>query len=163
MNTVVLSLGSNLGDRYTTLQNAISTISSKIGKVTAESFIYESEALGFESKDRFLNMCVQVETKLTPLEILELINSIEKENGRVRNSNIEYTSRSLDIDIIFYNDLILELPALKIPHPRFTERLFVLVPLNDITSDLLDQRTFLNVEQLLVNCQDKSVLTKYQF
>lgn len=163
MNTVVLSLGSNLGDRYTTLQNAISTISSKIGKVTAESFIYESEALGFESKDRFLNMCVQVETKLAPLEILELINSIEKKNGRVRNSNIEYSSRSLDIDIIFYNDLILDLPKLKIPHPRYTERLFVLVPLNDITSDLLDQRTFLNVEQLLVNCQDKSVLTKYQF
>lgn len=163
MNTVVLSLGSNLGDRYTTLQNAISTISSKIGKVTAESFIYESEALGFESKDRFLNMCVQVETKLAPLEILELINSIEKENGRVRNSNFEYSSRSLDIDIIFYNDLILDLPKLKIPHPRYTERLFVLVPLNDITSDLLDQRTFLNVEQLLVNCQDKSVLTKYQF
>lgn len=163
MNSVVLSLGSNLGDRYSTLQNAIKAISSKIGKLTAESFIYESEALGFESKDRFLNMCVQVETKLAPLEILEIISVIEKENGRVRDSNSGYASRSLDIDIIFYNDLILDLPALKIPHPRFTERLFVLVPLNDILSDFLDQRTFLSVEQLLANCTDKSVLTKYQF
>lgn len=163
MNLVVLSLGSNLGDRYTTLQNAIRTISSKIGSITLESHIYESEALGFESKDRFLNMCIQVKTELAPLEILEQINSIEKENGRIRNSNLGYSSRSLDIDIIFYNDLILDLPTLKIPHPRYTERLFVLVPLSGILIDYLDQRTFLSVEQLLNNCQDKSILTKYQF
>ena len=77
-------------------------------------------------------MCIQIETPLTPIETLTILQDIEKKNGRVRFSNSSYSSRPLDIDIIFFNDLILDLPNLQIPHPRYTERLFVLIPLNEI-------------------------------
>lgn len=163
MNSVILSIGSNIGDRYSLLQKSLQEITIQLGKVNAISPIYESKALGFESEDLFLNMCIQIETPLTPIETLTILQDIEKKNGRVRFSNSSYSSRPLDIDIIFFNDLILDLPNLQIPHPRYTERLFVLIPLNEILKNQIDPRTFLTVAKVLSNCRDKSILTKYQF
>lgn len=163
MNSVILSIGSNLGDRHSILQKALNEIAAQLGKINTISSIYESAALGFESDDCFLNLCIEVETLYTPLETLTILQSIEKENGRIRSVESGYTSRPLDIDIIFYNNLILDLPTLQIPHPLYTERLFVLIPLNEISKDYLDPRTFLTLEQVLYNCPDQSILTKYQF
>jgi 2-amino-4-hydroxy-6-hydroxymethyldihydropteridine diphosphokinase len=162
MKTVYLSLGSNQGDRFSLLQTAISEIQKRIGKITVVSPIYETEPIGFESDELFLNACCAVKTNKTPYEILQIINTIESESGRIRNNQNGYSSRPLDIDIILIEDLILDSEELRIPHPRFRERLFVLKPLSDLAENLLDPESEFTIYHLLKTCPDKSVLNKYE-
>ena len=160
MNSLILSIGSNQGDKSKYLEKSLEEIEKRIGKITKKSFIYETEPVGFESNDSFLNACLEVKTNLNLTEIIAITQEIEKENGRMTKSISEYKSRTLDIDIIFFNSLSINTETLQIPHPRYTERLFVLIPLCDIISQFQDPVNGLTIEQLNVLCSDSSRLPK---
>jgi 2-amino-4-hydroxy-6-hydroxymethyldihydropteridine diphosphokinase len=138
-HTVYLSLGSNLGNRRQLLLDAIEKINKKVGNVVRQSSFYETKPWGFESENLFLNAAVKVTTKLSPTELLEVTQQIEREMGRkekttynFRQQTPNYSDRPIDIDILLYDDLHVDLPELKIPHPLMQERDFVLVPLREI-------------------------------
>ena len=138
-HTVYLSLGSNLGNRRQLLLDAIEKINKKVGNIVRQSSFYETKPWGFESENLFLNAAVKVTTKLSPTELLEVTQQIEREMGRkkkttynFRQQTPNYSDRPIDIDILLYDDLHVDLPELKIPHPLMQERDFVLVPLREI-------------------------------
>ena len=138
-HTVYLSLGSNLGNRKQLLLDAIEKINKKVGNVVRQSSFYETKPWGFESENLFLNAAVKVTTKLSPTELLEVTQQIEREMGRkkkttynFRQQTPNYSDRPIDIDILLYDDLHVDLPELKIPPPLMQERDFVLVPLREI-------------------------------
>jgi 2-amino-4-hydroxy-6-hydroxymethyldihydropteridine diphosphokinase len=151
---VYFSIGSNVGDRLHYLQAAVQGISDTIGDVTAVSPVYESDPVGFQSNRKFLNACVKADTELSPHEVLSIINRIEKNAGRERNNNGTYTDRTLDIDIILFGQKVLASDDLKIPHPGYMDRLFVLLPLNDIDPHLSDPISEVAISQLLKSCND---------
>lgn len=133
MSSVYLGLGTNLGDRKENLRRAVQVIASKM-KVREQSSIYETAAWGYTDQPDFLNQVIQVETDLTPLRLLNFLKKTEVELGRVEN--FRYGPRQIDIDILFYDDLVKNTKRLQIPHPRIPERAFVLVPLNEIAPAL---------------------------
>lgn len=133
-HTIYLALGSNVGDRQENLKEAISQLVPQVS-ITAESSIYETEPWGYEDQDDFLNMVVQGETELEPLELLAHLKEIEANVGRTKT--FRNGPREIDLDILFYDDLIMEDKNLAIPHPRLHERAFVLVPLADIAPDFV--------------------------
>ena len=134
MNTAFLSLGSNLGDRAALLNTALNRLQSEGVHIVRRSSIHETEPQDFRDQPKFLNMAVQIETDLTPQELLAAIQKIETELGRQRT--IPKGPRTIDIDILFYSNLTITTPNLEIPHPRLTERRFVLDPLSEIAPDL---------------------------
>lgn len=136
MAKVFLGLGTNLGDKRNNLLTAVDHIEEKIGKVTSLSSFYETEPWGFKSDNSFLNAALCVETSLEPVAILHIIKEIEVEMGRTRKSvNNVYADRPIDIDILLYDDMIMETEELTIPHPLMTERDFVMKPLVEIAGD----------------------------
>ena len=137
MSRVYLSLGTNLENKTGNLLQAIVCISKKIGILSAFSSIYETKPWGYESANDFLNMAVCVETFLPPEEILTITKSIEKSIGREEKTVNSYRDRLIDIDIIAYDDLILDSGNLQLPHPLFHERRFVLEPMNEIAPDFI--------------------------
>lgn len=150
MNTVYLSLGSNLGEREQNIEAAYSAIQQRIGKILLKSEHYENEAEGFESTDPFLNTCIKLTSNLKPQEILKEILLIEKEIGRQKKTTDgTYESRLIDIDIIFYNDAVISESALTIPHIEFRNRIFVLKPLIEIANNTVDPISQLTTKQLL--------------
>jgi 2-amino-4-hydroxy-6-hydroxymethyldihydropteridine diphosphokinase len=157
MSKVYLSLGSNQGDRLNSLLNATRQIDSYIGSVLLYSPVYESEPWGFKADTSFYNQVLLVETELNPYQVLAGILDIEKKSGRIR-SGTEYTSRIIDIDILFYNQMMIEDVELKIPHPHLHLRRFVLEPLDAIAPDLIHPGIQMPVHQLLVNLEDKSTV-----
>ena len=132
--TVILALGSNLGDRNAMLNNAIFELSQSGFLVTKTSSIIETEPWGFTKQPRFLNMCNAVETNLSPPEILKTVKNIEKKIGRQAREH--WGPREIDIDIIFIDNQIIETESLKVPHPFMQDRLFVLAPLAEIAPDM---------------------------
>lgn len=129
-----LGLGSNIGDRKQQLLKAIDLIGNIKGiKVTKQSSIYETAPIGYTDQPNFLNLCLEIETELSPQQLLKHCLDIEQQLHRVRE--IRWGPRTLDIDILLYSDNIIETDNLSIPHPRMQERAFVLIPLNDIASD----------------------------
>ena len=149
MNRVYLSLGSNLGNKRAHLLQAIRHIAGKIGVFSAISSVYETKPWGFESENDFLNMMVCVETQLSPIEILSITQSIEKEMGRRQKTNHSYCDRIIDIDLIACNDLILDIEKLQLPHPLFHRRRFVLEPFNEIAPDYVHPVLQKKVSELL--------------
>ena len=144
---IILSLGSNLGNRQEILSKSILLIGKKIGKVTKISKYFENEPIGFDSKNTFINLCIKVETNEEPLKILKELKSIEESLGRIRTKK-EYEDRPLDIDIVLFNDFMITSNELIIPHPRYTSRHFVLIPMCEI-GNYTDPNVFLTCEQLL--------------
>jgi 2-amino-4-hydroxy-6-hydroxymethyldihydropteridine diphosphokinase len=136
MNTVYLGLGSNIGDKRNYLLSAISLIKKLVGSVLKESAIYESEPWGFEHDSSFYNMVICVESNFEATQILKIIQNIEKDLGRIRNFE-QYSARTLDIDILFFNHTIINSEELKIPHPLIPQRNFVLKPMVEIAPDFL--------------------------
>jgi len=137
MHTVYLGLGTNKGRRQQNLRRAIRRIEELVGCVKRQSAFLETEPWGFESKNKFLNACVMVETELTPRQLLETTQQIELELGRSKSrktTNRNYSDRPIDIDILLYDDLTVDEPDLKIPHPLMYERDFVMIPLREIMS-----------------------------
>lgn len=130
---VFLGLGSNLGDKVWNLQEAIRLIGERVGTVTRQSSFIETEPWGFESEHTFLNAAICCETEKTPREVLLLTQQIERDLGRTKKSvSVGYADRTVDIDILLYDDLRLDEPDLKIPHPLMHERDFVMIPLKEI-------------------------------
>ena len=158
MNVVFLSLGSNLGNTYEYLNQAVLSLFKCVGPVLKISPVYVSPAQGFEGPD-FYNCAVKLETTLTPEVLLEKILTIEKEIGRERKGK-GYESRNIDIDILLYNDAVLKTESLQVPHRLMLERRFVLQPLSDITATTLIPTTKQSVQEALESCKDASVLSK---
>ena len=148
MTKVYLGLGTNLGDREQKLQQAIRLIGERVGMVVCQSSFIETEPWGFESDNRFLNAVILCETTKTPREVLRLTQQIEREMGKQKKHatlrspgvdserpNCKYHDRPIDIDILLYDDLTVDEPDLKIPHPLMYERDFVMIPLREIQED----------------------------
>ena len=130
---VYLGLGSNLGDCRKNLERAIRLIDDRVGHVVRQSSFIETEPWGFESRNRFVNAVVRCETTKTPREVLVLTQQIERDLGRKKKSvKGQYADRTIDIDILLYDDLTVNEPDLTIPHPLMHERDFVMIPLREI-------------------------------
>ncbi len=132
-HTVYLSLGSNLGDRALNLQKAITNLAPKV-QVEAQSSIYETEPWGYSDQPAFLNQVIKASTSLEPAELLNFLKEIEILLGR--QETFRFGPRLIDLDILFYDSLVLDTAGLTIPHPRITERAFVMIPLAEIAPDL---------------------------
>ena len=139
MHKVYLGLGSNLGDKEENIRKAIALIGERVGEVVRQSSLIETEPWGYESENKFLNGVIFVETNLSPRQLLKATQKIERELGkkkvhatkRSQDSSL-YKDRPIDIDILLYDDLTVDEPDLKIPHPLMYERDFVMIPLKTI-------------------------------
>ncbi len=152
---VILSLGTNQGNKLENILNCVQLISEKIGKVTRISMLYETPSWGFES-DAFYNCALSVMTALEPIQVLELALSIEQEMGRIRKEQLGYQSRIIDIDLIFFEDKIVDEDSLQIPHPLMQGRKFVLMPLLDLNISWKHPILNQTIATLLENCPDDS-------
>lgn len=159
MATAYLLLGADLGDKKATFATAREQIAQCIGKVVNESSLYQSAPWGFESDTTFLNQVVEVETTLTPHQLLDSIQEIERKLGRVRSAN-GYESRLIDIDILFYDNLVLSTERLTIPHPLLHERMFTLEPLYELIPDFIHPILSKVIAELRASCADSSVISK---
>ncbi len=136
MSVAYLGIGTNLGDKEDNLRLALENIEEQIGKIISCSVPYASEAWGFESKNSFLNIVVSVETPLTPLNLLDATQKIEKLMGRKTKSvNGVYSDRIIDIDILLYDNIEMNTDRLILPHPGLKDRLFFRIPLKEINPD----------------------------
>ncbi len=145
MAKVYLALGSNVGDSEHHFKNAVELLSKKISGIK-QAPLYKSKAVGFTEQDDFVNTAVSGQTDLSPKELLEFVKSTEKEVGRI--DRFRWGPREIDIDIIFYNDQIVDEPHLHIPHAHFAERDFVLRPIMDLDPNLIDPRSKKTVQEL---------------
>jgi deoxyguanosine kinase len=156
-----LSIGSNLGNRLDFLQFAINELQNH-ATISKVSKVYETEALGFETDNLFLNACLQVESTILPFDLLKIIHQIEFLAGRQRFNDGKYHSRPLDIDIIFCDNLVIKTENLVIPHPKYTERKFVLLPLNDLSKNLTDPVSKIAIKSLIDDSLDHSKVEQRQ-
>lgn len=148
MNTCYLALGSNIEPRKTYLESAIKHLHAQENiTVVKESFIYETDPFGYEDQDPFLNQVIEINTDLPPDVLLQVIQEIEQANGRERK--LRWGPRTLDLDILLYNEENIQTETLVIPHPRMSERAFVLVPLKDIAKNQSINKDNLTVEEAL--------------
>ena len=159
MEKVYLCLGGNIGDMRHYLEQAIALIDNRIGVVTAKSAIYQSEPWGLECSQWFLNQVVIAETELEPHIVLESCLKIETELGRTRSGN-GYEPRTIDIDIIFFGNQIINTPDIQVPHPLMHLRNFVLQPLCDVARDFVHPVLGLTISQLADVCDDKAVVRR---
>jgi 2-amino-4-hydroxy-6-hydroxymethyldihydropteridine diphosphokinase len=155
---IYLGLGSNLGDREKLLRHAVAALQEKGAVLWKSASLYSTQPRDFEDQPWFLNTVVEVRTLLEPEDLIRECLEIEKGAGRVRD--IPKGPRPLDIDILIYKDRIVDSPQLKIPHPRFRERRFVLVPLAEIAPGVADPVSGLTAIQLLDLCTDDGVVRR---
>jgi len=158
MNHVYLMIGGNIGNRLANLENARNSIDKRCGPIQNQSSIYETEAWGLKEQPAFYNQALCIETFLTPQDLMDMLLTIEASMGRERL--IPLGPRTIDLDIIYYNQKIIETPSLIIPHPRLADRNFVLAPLAEIAPDFVHpilQKTNL---QLYKATKDSSVVYK---
>ena len=135
---VYFSLGTNLGNKEQNLRLAVQYIEKRIGKVISLSAFYATAPWGFISENSFLNAALCVDTQLSPLEILKITQEVEHEMGRIHKSvNGVYSDRVIDIDLLLYDDWVLDTPELKLPHPLMQERDFVMRPLAEIAPEVV--------------------------
>uniref|UniRef100_A0A7C3YSV3 2-amino-4-hydroxy-6-hydroxymethyldihydropteridine diphosphokinase n=1 Tax=candidate division WOR-3 bacterium TaxID=2052148 RepID=A0A7C3YSV3_UNCW3 len=159
MKKVFLALGSNLGNRKKNLEKGL-TLLKKMGiRIIRRSRIYETEPVGFPFQPRFLNIVVEGETEMSPKDCLLKIKEIEKRLKRVRF--FKNAPRTLDIDLLFYNQEIIEEGDLQIPHPRIPERLFVLRPLSEIAPDFYHPKLKKRIEEMVKECGDGKGIKLY--
>ncbi len=159
MNNTYLLLGSNQGDRLSLLQQAITMLSEKCGAIIQRSSVYETAAWGITAQPAFLNMVVNLQTPLSPTELLKETQTIETTLGRQRD--VKWGQRTLDIDILLYNQELIDLPELIIPHPFMQDRRFTLVPLAEIAPNYQHPKLHKTVSQLLSVCPDALHVIRY--
>tara|TARA_B110000444_G_C18495521_1_gene435527 strand:+ start:80 stop:565 length:486 start_codon:yes stop_codon:yes gene_type:complete len=159
MNIVFLQLGGNLGDREQLLKDAILAVENRVGNIIDLSKVYESAPWRVEGQNNYLNQIIKVKTTLLAREVLSTVLNIEKQLGRIRIE--KWGERLIDIDIIFYNNSIIETPELCIPHKHLHERMFVLTPLCDIASKMVHPKYNKTIEELLQECNDTELVKEY--
>lgn len=153
MTMLYLLLGGNIGDKERIFSEARTKLNNRVGEIQLESAIYETEPWGFESPDLFWNQALEISTSLSPADVLAATQQIELELGRIRKEN-QYSSRVIDIDILFCGNQIINHENLVIPHPRIQERKFALLPLNEIAPELIHPVFQKSIRQLLDESTD---------
>jgi len=165
MSVAYLLLGSNQGDKIAILQKAGERLQQLSIAPIVVSSLYESEPWGFEAEEWFLNQAVKIETDLKPHDLLRSILEIERSLGRVRQNGdgriAGYSSRTIDIDILLYENLVSETVDLQLPHPRMHLRRFVLMPLSEVAPGLIHPVLNVSIKKLLEECKDKSKIKKF--
>jgi 2-amino-4-hydroxy-6-hydroxymethyldihydropteridine diphosphokinase len=151
---VYIALGSNLGSREDYLRSGVRGLISRRVDVTRTASLYSTEPREVLDQPWFLNTALEADTNLRPDELLSACLEIEKENHRVRDAAASKAPRTLDLDIIFYGSQIIRTPALTVPHPSFSARRFVLVPLVEIAPEFVDPDSGKTITRLLENCSD---------
>jgi 2-amino-4-hydroxy-6-hydroxymethyldihydropteridine diphosphokinase len=159
MNNTYLLLGSNMGNSQKQLSTAIHQIEMNTGKLIRSSHLYATAAWGNTNQPDFLNQVIVIETKLSAQETLKSILAIEKKMGRVRT--VKNAPRIIDIDILFFNKEIIDIPDLIVPHPEIQNRRFVLIPLNEIAPQYIHPVLNKSVHQLLTMCNDQLNVKKF--
>lgn len=147
--------GSNIDPREQYLQQSLYYIEHSGIEICDMSSIYISEPWGFEADLDFYNQAIKIITELSPENLLKKLLDIETKIGRKRNHSKTYSSRIIDLDILFYDDIVINKPELIVPHPKIQERKFVLKPLNDIAANLIHPIINQTINEMLANCQDK--------
>ncbi len=157
---VLLSMGANLGDRKSTIRSAIQEIANNCDiDIIRISSLYETEPVGISSQPWFLNLSLLISTTLFPSNLLQLIKSIETKLGRRARSR--WTEREIDIDILLFDEMIIQEDALNIPHPQMLFRKFVLVPSSEIASSMIHPKANKTINELLILCDDTSKVELY--
>lgn len=159
MSKVYLSIGSNKGNRYRLINEAMEMIEKKIGKILVKSSFYESKSWGFKSNN-FYNICLTVNSIKSPKSILSSIIEIEIKMGREKSpalKSTEYSDRTIDIDILFYDDLVFNSDKLNIPHPKIELRNFVLIPLKEIEPNYIHPVLKKSIENLVLESKDNEL------
>ena len=159
MNEAYLLIGGNIGNRSMYLLKAKEAIERVCGPISRESSIYETAAWGNEDQEAFLNQALKIVTPMDAQKLLNSILEIEENLGRIRK--IKYGPRLIDIDILLFNNDIIDLNGLKIPHPEMHKRRFVLVPMNEIAGEIIHPVFKKTIEQLLSECKDPLKVYKY--
>lgn len=149
----VILLGGNKGDRISLLNSAVEAVSA-LGELTLKSKVYETEAWGGVAKGPFLNQIVEINTKHSPSELLAFIQKIETDLGRQRDEH--WGDRTMDIDIIYFGEKVIDTPKLQVPHPMLAERKFVLVPLAEILPEFVHPTLGKSSLEMLEECEDNS-------
>ncbi|MBN2407857.1 MAG: 2-amino-4-hydroxy-6-hydroxymethyldihydropteridine diphosphokinase [Elusimicrobia bacterium] len=158
MNTVALSLGSNLGDRSSNIINTVKTLEKKFKTRVKKSSVYETPPLYYDGPEFFYNCCISFKTGMSAEEIFDITSSIEKD---VRKKAIKRNEpREVDIDIVFIGDMIIADDKLTVPHPGIQDRLFVLKPLSEILPNFVHPAMQLTVTEMLYECLDRSKIKK---
>src|SRR5690606_1985219 len=152
---IYISLGSNKGDRLKHLQDAINLIFKKIGKINIISKVYNTPAVGFEGDD-FLKCCVILETEILPEKVMQQLLAIETYLGRVRGEKPGYQSRTIDLDILFVGEEVIDTEILRVPHPELHKRKFVLKPLLEVAPKIHHPILHKSIAELLNDCEDTS-------
>ena len=158
MSKVYLSIGSNKGNRSVLINKAIDEIEKKVGIIISRSSIYQSKSWGFDSND-FYNLCLLIETDIDPKSLLIDLKKIERQMGR-NDIDGTYSDRFIDIDILFYDNIIIDSEDLKIPHPKIEIRKFVLVPMLEIADDYVHPTLNKTIRQLDNECDDQGIPLK---
>ncbi|NLO71628.1 MAG: 2-amino-4-hydroxy-6-hydroxymethyldihydropteridine diphosphokinase [Porphyromonadaceae bacterium] len=156
MALVFLGLGTNLGNKKLNLIRAVQMIGLEVGDIFNISSFYRSEPWGYESENEFLNAVVLIYTQLAPLDLLEKTKEIERNFGRDEKTNTSYSDRLIDIDILFYENQIIDLPQLKIPHKYLHKRDFVMMPLCEIAPKLIHPELNKSIEELSELIENKT-------
>jgi len=155
LNQVILSLGGNKGDVIQTFIETKQLIEKNIGLISKSSSLYKTAAWGETNQSDFLNQVILVTTNLFPIELLQECMKIEKQLGRVRTDKNRWKERIIDIDILFYNNETITLHDLEIPHPQIANRKFILIPLREISPNLVHPILKKTIKNLEKNCNDK--------
>jgi 2-amino-4-hydroxy-6-hydroxymethyldihydropteridine diphosphokinase len=159
MHTAYIGMGANLpswtGAPEATLAAAAARLDS-LGKVTSRSSLYSTEPVGFAAQPRFVNAVIALESELAPLDLLQALLGIEQQFGRDRSSGVPNGPRTLDLDILLFNDSTMSEPGLEIPHPRLSERTFVLIPLCEIAPRVIVTGSGMTVSQWLDRLREKN-------
>lgn len=160
MNKATLLLGSNLGKREDALGKAVQLIEERAGAVILKSHVYDTSPWGKTDQPSFLNIVIVVGTLLDADQLLKELLLIETEMGRKRD-NTKWEPRLIDIDILFFNEEVIDKPQLQVPHPLLKERRFALVPLNEIIPAFVHPVLKLTIEELLIACNDRQEVKLY--
>lgn len=161
MHQVFLGIGGNTGNKHDNFEKVYTFIKNELGDIIKRSSVYETPPWGFESEENFWNQVLVIETGFSPEELLKKIAEIENRFGRERGT-AGYTSRKMDIDILYFDEMILNTETLTIPHPQITNRLFVLVPLAETAPEFVHPLLKKTSLEMLENCPDSSVISKVE-
>lgn len=159
-NNAYFLLGSNLGNRIEMLQDAAQLLQVKLGTIISQSAIYETAPWGITDQPTFLNQVILIPTHKRPIALLNCIRQTEEALGRVRHE--KWGSRLIDVDLLYYGDIVLKMPELVVPHPFIQERRFTLVPLVEIAPNLVHPSLQLTQSQLLESCKDISQVVRFE-